>query len=232
MGIRRPEDFRTITRAHVIAWRDTLKNKAEATVRRQLSALSSLMDYLCDQNAITHNPVDGVARPTEGANEGTTPGISDAQARRLLEAPEADTLKGKRDRAILAILLYHGLRRSALCALRVKDVPERRGVLSFTVRGKRGKIRYLPVHPKAATLISDYLDAAGHRAALFRPVKNARGTLERPLTPSAIFSRVVLPYMAGSSGSRLKALGRIRCAPLRRQMPWSTAPILPRCRTG
>jgi site-specific recombinase XerD len=198
VGIRKPEDFRTITRAHVIAWRDTLKDKAAATVRRQLSALSSLMDYLCDQNAITHNPVDGVARPTEGANEGTTPAISDSQARRLLEAPPADTLKGKRDRAILAILLYHGLRRSELCALRVKDVSERRGVLSFTVRGKRSKIRYLPVHPKAATLIADYLDASGHRpdsdGALFRPVKNARGTLERPLTPGAIFSRVVLPY--------------------------------------
>jgi len=198
VGIKKPEDFRTITRAHVIAWRDTLAGKAAATVRRKLSALSSLMDYLCDQNAITHNPVDGVARPTEGANEGTTPAISDAQARRLLEAPPADTLKGKRDRAILAILLYHGLRRSELCALRVKDVSERRGVLSFTVRGKRSKIRYLPVHPKAATLIADYLDASGHRAntegALFRPVNSSRGVTGKPLSSGAIFSRIVLPY--------------------------------------
>jgi integrase/recombinase XerD len=198
VGIRRPEDFRTITRAHVIAWRDTLADKSAATVRRHLSALSSLMDYLCDQNAITHNPVNGVARPTEGANEGTTPAISDAQARQLLEAPAADTLKGKRDRAILAVLLYHALRRSELCGLRVKDLAERRGVLSITVRGKRGKIRYVPVHPKAAALISDYLDASGHRddrdRALFRPIKNALGTLEGHLTPGAIFSRVVRPY--------------------------------------
>jgi len=134
VGIRKPEDFRTITRAHVIAWRDTLTDKSAATVRRQLSSLSTLMDYLCDKNAIAHNPVNGVARPTEGANEGKTPAISDSQARRLLDAPPADTLKGKRDRAIL---LYHGLRRSELCALRVKDVSERRGVLSFMVRGKR-----------------------------------------------------------------------------------------------
>ena len=33
-----------------------------------------------------------------------------------------DTLKGIRDRAILATLLYHGVRREELCALRVKDV--------------------------------------------------------------------------------------------------------------
>ena len=43
-----------------------------------------------------------------------------AQARKLLEAPPADTLKGVRDRAILATLLYHGMRREELCVLRVE----------------------------------------------------------------------------------------------------------------
>jgi integrase/recombinase XerD len=198
VGIRKPEEFRQVTRAHVIAWRDSLAGKSPASIRRHLSALSSLMDYLCEANAIQHNPVDGVARPTDGANEGTTPAISDAQARQLLDAPPAGTLKGKRDRAILAVLLYHALRRAELCGLRVKDLAERRGVLSITVHGKRGKIRYVPVHPKAAALISDYLDASGHRddrdGALFRPIKNALGTLEGHLTPGAIFSRVVRPY--------------------------------------
>ena len=56
-------------------------------------------------------PVQGVKRPNEGANEGKTPAISDTQARALLDAPRADTLKGKRDRAILAVLLFHALRR-------------------------------------------------------------------------------------------------------------------------
>jgi integrase len=47
-------------------------------------------------------------------------------------------------------------------------------------------------------LVSDYLDVAGHRddceGALFRPVKNALGTLERAMTPGAIFSQVVRYY--------------------------------------
>jgi integrase len=38
-----------------------------------------------------------------------------------LAAPADDTIKGKRDRAILATLLYHGLRREELCKLRVRD---------------------------------------------------------------------------------------------------------------
>ena len=122
---------------------------APASVRRKLSALSDLFDYLCEANAISHNPVDGVQRPTEGANEGKTPAISDAQARALLEAPPKDTLKGKRDRAILAVLLFHALRRSELCALRVRDYEDRRGVKHLRVHGKRGKIRYVPVHREA-----------------------------------------------------------------------------------
>ncbi len=82
-------------------------------MRRKLSALSSLFEYLCDHNAVTHNPVKGVKRPEANNNEGVTPALSDDQARLLLEAPPEATLKGKRDRAVLATLLYHGLRRPA-----------------------------------------------------------------------------------------------------------------------
>jgi site-specific recombinase XerD len=44
VGIQRPEDFRAVTRAHVIAWRKTFEKRklAPATVRRKLSALSDL----------------------------------------------------------------------------------------------------------------------------------------------------------------------------------------------
>ena len=62
-----------------------------------LSALSALFDYVCEHNAVS-------------GNEDSTPALGDAQARKLLKAPSADTLKGVRDRAILATLLYHGIR--------------------------------------------------------------------------------------------------------------------------
>src|SRR5271156_2182105 len=69
VGIKRPEEFRTVTRAHVIAWRDDLRTRvtrrgeawSDASVRHRLSALAALFEYLCDQNAVTHNPVKGVA---------------------------------------------------------------------------------------------------------------------------------------------------------------------------
>jgi integrase/recombinase XerD len=138
VGIQSPEEFRIVTRAHVIAWRDTLlaRKRADASIRRALSALSSLFMYLCNANAVTYNPVTGVERPSEGANEGRTPALGDAQARALLEAPAGDTVKDKRDRAILATLLYHGLRREEVCLLRVEDMHRREGVMHFQVRGK------------------------------------------------------------------------------------------------
>ena len=116
VGIKRPEEFRVVTRAHVIAWRKQLEGAqlAGASIRRKLAALSSLFEFLCDQNAVTHNPVKGVKRPVVETQEGKTPALSDATARSLLLAPDADTLKGKRDRAVLSTLLFHALRREEL----------------------------------------------------------------------------------------------------------------------
>ena len=88
--------------------------------------------------------------------------LGDRQARGLLNAPGTETEKGKPDRAILSVLLYHGLRREELCKLKVRDIHPRRGVLHLRVHGKGGKVRYLPLHPGTAELVTDYLEAAGH----------------------------------------------------------------------
>lgn len=174
-------ELRTITRAHVIAWRERLITQDQppqsaGTVRAKISALSSLFEYLADKNSVTHNPVKGVKRPTEGSNEGKTPALSDAQARRLEEAPDRGSLKGKRDAAILSTLLHQGLRREELARLIVSDITTRRGVLYIRVHGKRAKIRYVELHPRTAELLHDYLETAGHvadkRGPLFRPLKN------------------------------------------------------------
>ncbi len=201
VGIREPREIRQVTRAHVLAWRKTLEERAlsASTIRRKLSALSSLFEYLCESNAVLHNPVDGVKRPSEGVNEGKTPAIGDGQARKLLAAPNTETLKGKRDKAILSTFLFHGLRSEELSTLKVKDITSRRGVIHLRVHGKRSKIRFIPAHPAALEEISDYLDMAGHKGdtsgPLFRPVKNpVSGDLEKALTGSAIYSRVVRKY--------------------------------------
>jgi integrase len=89
-------------------------------------------------------------------HEGKTPGLSDKQVSALLEAPDPETLKGKHDRAILAVLLYHGLRREEAARLQRDDVQERRGIEHLRVHGKGGKLRYLPLQPVAAERITAY----------------------------------------------------------------------------
>ena len=104
VGLTGAEEFRAVTRAHVLAWRAQLEARglAGATIRRKLAALASLFDHLLENNAVAGgNPVHGVKRPKIDSNEGKTPALGDHQAKALLDAPDPETLKGLRDRAIL-----------------------------------------------------------------------------------------------------------------------------------
>ena len=199
VGIIEPEEFRVVARAHIIAFRDFLfqRELAAATIRRKMAAISSLFNYLCERNAVTGNPTQGVKRPKEGSNEGKTPALGDDESKAFLNIPPEDTLKGVRDRAILATFLYHGLRYDELARLSPKDMQARRGVPHLKILGKGSKIRYIPVHPAAQSRILDYLEMAGHGddvdGPLFRPVKNPSqgNNLERRMSQPGIYESVI-----------------------------------------
>jgi integrase/recombinase XerD len=96
-------------------------------------------------------------------------------------------------------LLYHGIRREELCGLRVKDLHSRQGVMHFRIKGKRAKIRFVPVNAAAQRTIEAYLAMAGHRfdldGPLFRPVKNNRtGRLDRALDPGSVYRNILRKY--------------------------------------
>jgi len=197
----RPEEFRLITRAHVIAWR---RMSSAGSWPRQPSGgnsrhSSSLFEYLCERNAVTLNPVKGVKWPKANNNEGTTPALSDAQGLALLKAPPSDTLKGVRDCAVLATLLFHGIRREELCKLRVRDYQRREGILHICIEGKGDRVRFIPVATEAQQLIHAYVETSGHGEALdgplFRPVKNhTTGHLRKALNPKSVYQEIVRRY--------------------------------------
>jgi integrase len=234
-GIERPEEFRIVTRAHIIAWRDDLVRRGlgGSTIRHRLASLASLFEYLCEKNAVTHNPVKGVERPKAESGEGKTPAIGDHQARKLLDAPQEETIKSKRDRAILSTLLFHALRREELCKLKVKDARhERKGVPHLKVSGKGGKTRYLPLHPGTAALIHDYLEVAGHG-----PMKTVRCFGRSRTTPPARSNGRSRRTASTSWCAPIRRCSVSRSAPMRcarrpRPTPSTTRPTSPRCRNG
>lgn len=207
VGLDQIEDLRSITRAHVLAWRTELETRslAKSTIRRKLAALSSLFSYLSDANAVQNNPVDGVKRPKVDTYEGKTPTISDAQARELLRAPEktGKELKVLRDKALISTLLFHALRREELCLLKVGDIEDRRGVKHLKVSGKGGKTRYLPLNPGSASLIYEYLAISGHgddrKLPLFRRLTEKSDVkVGRHMTTDAIYK--IIRHYSGILG--------------------------------
>lgn len=238
VGITTPLQFRLVKRSHLIAWRAQLKSRSleASTIRRKLSAVASLFDFLCENNAVPFNPVDGVKRPNLGSNEGKSPALGDEQAKAILNAPAAHTLKGVRDRAILSTLLFHGLRRAELCSLKVNDVQSRRGVMHFLVNGKGGKIRYVPIHPHALQRISDYLAMTRHGTISDTPLFQRVDAWRRaeaafPLTGHAIYRNVVQKYarVIGLDPVRFASMG---CVRLPQPTLLITVQTLPRFRIG
>jgi site-specific recombinase XerD len=209
VGLTAADEFRAVTRSHVLAWRAQLETRglAGATIRRKLAALASLFDHLLENNAVAGgNPVHGVKRPKIETNEGKTPALGDDQAKRLLEAPDTETVKGVRDRAILAVLLYHGLRREEAARLTLSDLVERRGIKHLRVHGKGKKIRYLPLHPVAAERIYAYLERDTLRdtsGPLFRSVRGK--TTGAGVTANGLYT--VVAHWAGVAGIEVDGLG-------------------------
>jgi integrase/recombinase XerD len=197
------DDFKSIERGDIMNWRDSMIKTSEKqgyatrSIKRKLSTISKFFEYLCDQGFVQTNVVLGVERPKLTANEGATQSISDRQAKELLEAPDPKTIKGKRDRAILATFLFHALRRSELCNLKIKDILERDGIKQLKVLGKGDKERYVPLHPVAIKRIYEYLEASGpqhagnRESAIFRALSNNKKYSTKGMSPIAVYEIVI-----------------------------------------
>ena len=201
VGIKKPEEFRLVTKKHILEWIHFLEKKrlSKPTIARKVASISSLFNYFTNANAVRDNPAIGVNRPNVTSNTGKTPAISTNEAKKLLDAPKLDTFKGKRDRAILATVMFHGLRRSELCGLKVKDIFSREGVPFLRVLGKGSKERQMPLHPAAMQKIYGYLETCEHKnneeAPLFLPLKmykDTEGNL-KPLTTDGVY-KLIMQY--------------------------------------
>ncbi len=204
LGITGTDMLRQVDHRAVIAWERMQREQEGAkasTIRRRLAALSSLFKHLVKHGAASRNPVVDVDRPAINREEGSTAAFSKAEARKLLDAPPADTLAGLRDRAILSVGLQVGFRRAEIAALNVGDLHQNRGFDALRVVRKGGRREGLAINPQTAQRIRAYLERAGHGdqldGPLFRPLRGNAKPLDPAsrMDPSAI-DRMVRKYAA------------------------------------
>jgi integrase/recombinase XerD len=191
------EDLALVRPSQVSAWRDALlaRGLTNTAVSRKLTVLRSLFSYLQTYGYTGANPADTafVAAPPV-PRDGKTVGLTPEDCRLLLDAPDPETPEGLRDRAMLGVLAYGGLRVGELCRLRIVDYKSSGGHRILEVRGKGGKERRVPLHPEAVERLEAWLDASELRespGALFRPTLTARargrdGFKDRPLSRRAV----------------------------------------------
>ncbi len=129
---------------------ETLDKK---TQNYHLIALRAFLKYMRKRGVLSYDPERIELAKTK---ERELDLISDRELQNLLNAPDATTVAGLRDRAMLELLFSTGLRVSELCSLN-RDVDFRLGEIS--IRGKGGKIRVVFISQVAAEAVKKYLEA-------------------------------------------------------------------------
>ena len=120
---------------------------------RAVHAVRGLYKFAVREGRLEIDPMENLGAPK--AFTALPRYLTPAQVEQLLEAPDAATPLGLRDRAILEVLYASGLRASELVSLQPKDVDLGIGLL--TCMGKGRKERLVPVGGKACALVARYL---------------------------------------------------------------------------
>jgi tyrosine recombinase XerC len=129
------------------------KRLTARSIGRKLSSLRSFFRFLVKEGYAQANPTDAVSSPKL---EKTLPRfLTENDVVRLIEAPDQETLKGLRDRAILETLYSTGMRISELVSLREDNIDFISGTLKVFGKGK--KERLLPVGERALRAIRNYI---------------------------------------------------------------------------
>jgi integrase/recombinase XerD len=125
------------------------------TAKLTVTALRSLLGFLHLEGAIGQPLAQAVPGAAGWRAAGLPRGLEPAQVRSLLASCDRDTVQGRRDFAILTILVRLGLRRAELAGLGLGDIDWRAG--EVLVRGKGHRNERLPLPVDVGEAIVAYL---------------------------------------------------------------------------
>jgi integrase/recombinase XerD len=145
--------FDRVQEEDLIAFLSALKARAYATssVCRSLVAVKMLFRFLKREKVIEKDITLHLDSPRMWQLIPEVLTIAETEA--LLHAPDANTLIGSRDKAILQVIYASGLRVSEVCGLDLQDVDDQ----VVRVKGKGGKERIVPIAKAAVDAIDHYL---------------------------------------------------------------------------
>lgn len=199
----------SLSKALVQRYRSKLQadGLAPASVNLRMSAIRKLAQEAADNGLLDATLANGVARVKGVRSAGVRSGnwLTREQAQTLLDAPDTSTLKGLRDRAILAVAVGGGLRRSELAHLEREHIQQRDGrwcVVDLVGKGQR--VRTIPIPSWTKAAVDAWTEAAGiHTGRIFRPVNKGDNPRGEHMTPQAIHDAV--KYYAVLCGFALAA---------------------------
>ena len=163
----------------VVRYRMHLESRhlAPGTINLRLGAVRRLAYEAADSGLLSADLAAGI-RHVKGVKKlGVRLGnwLTPEQGNALWQAPNSERLRGKRDRALLAILLARGLRRHEIAELTLDHFQKREEHWAIVdLVGKGGHIRTIPVPDWVYRLLNDWMLAAGIQGGrLFRRVSSA-----------------------------------------------------------
>ncbi len=153
-------DVANARRIHIEMYREEMKQQGLRinTRSHKLSIVRRFYDSAVEAGLRDNNPAAGVR-----GGKDQTPGeekiksLTGAALSRLLGVIPTDTLVGKRDRAIVALMAIHGLRRVEIERMDEDSLLIQEDMVSIEVKGKANRIRQVYLRPDTYRVITDYL---------------------------------------------------------------------------
>jgi integrase/recombinase XerD len=174
--------------------------RSPATVRRFGVSVRAFLRY-CHVAALVEHDLSESVLPISGRRRSLLPkGLTDTQVTALLRSCDRRTAGGRRDYAVILVMLRLGLRATEVATLRLDDIDWRDGLV--TVHGKHSRTDQLPLPVDVGEAITGYLRRG-------RPRTTAREVFIRMHAPRAAMTR------GGITAVVLEASRRAGLAPIR-----------------
>jgi site-specific recombinase XerD len=167
------------------------KNLAPSTINVRLAAIRRLAYEAADTGLLSPELAAGIARVKGAKRLGVRIGnwLTVEQGKTLLQTSCSDTVRGKRDHAILSVLLGCGLRRAELVTVRIEDlqIREDHWVIADLI-GKSRHVRTVPMPTWVKRLVDEWIMKADITTGnIFRKVSKKGAVSEMGITPKAIW---------------------------------------------